>query len=120
MRDLDPGQVVELVGLPEHDEAGRGGCALDDGDGVVADRLHHPGPALDELLGREVLLDLGVVLGAGAGGDQQDQEGKAESAHVGATSWSADYSRRERSRCGNAVVSTGYGQFRPDDFAWRR
>ena len=85
MRDLDSGQVVELVGLPEHDEAGRGGRALDDRDGVVTDRLHHPGPALDELLGREVLLDLGVVLGAGAGGNQQDQEGKGASAHEGAS-----------------------------------
>ena len=94
VRDLDSGQVVELVGLAEHDEAGRSGCALDDGDGVVADRLHHPGPALGEFLGREVLLDLGVVLRAGAGGDQErENRGLGESLHFDGTSGPGDGSR---------------------------
>ena len=48
--------------------------------------LHHPGAALDEFLGGKVLLDLGMVLGAGERGDQSDQERKRELAH-GVASW---------------------------------
>ena len=85
VRDFDSGQVVELVRLAEHDEAGSGRGALHDRDGVVADRFHHAGPAFNELLGRKVLLDLGVILGAGAGGNQTDQKRKREPAHGGAS-----------------------------------
>ena len=56
MGRLETGKVVKLVRLAEHLEAVNASSALNNGDGLGADGVHHPGAALHEFPGGEIVL----------------------------------------------------------------
>ena len=75
VRHLDAAEVVEVVGLAEARVARGNRRALDDGEGVGADRFVDLRPPRGELLGREVGgEEREAFLGEGGGGGQAEGE----------------------------------------------
>src|SRR5262249_40102306 len=85
VRRLDAGQVVELVRLAEARVAGRARRALQDGPGLLADRVVHLAAPRRELLGREVAREERDVLGAGRARPREG--GREERGGQRATGW---------------------------------